>query len=109
MGVFKEIISETGKRSITANSAKNVEMNKRFNTNFQVIESTKPPKNNKTGYKGVWQNPHTGKYHAYITLHYKMHRLGRFKKLEDAVEARRAAEEELFAPLIAEKNEQFAR
>lgn len=31
-----------------------VSLNKRHHTNFQVIESNIPPKNNRSGYKGVW-------------------------------------------------------
>ena len=51
----------------------------------------------------MWYDPTRGKYEAYITLHRKKICLGRFSKLEDAVKARKAAEDELFAPLISAK------
>lgn len=101
--IRKEIVSEIGRRTIHDNSARRIETNMRYNTNFQIIESEEPAKNNKSGYKGVWYDPARGKYEAYITLHRKKICLGRFSKLEDAVKARKAAEDELFAPLISAK------
>lgn len=101
--IHKEIASEIGRRTIHDNSAKRIETNMRYNTNFQIIESEEPAKNNKSGHKGVWYDHTRGKYEAYITLHRKKIYLGRFSKLEDAVKARKAAEDELFAPLIAAK------
>lgn len=105
--IRKEVVSEIGRRTIHNNSAKRIEANKRYNTNFQIIESEVPAKNNKSGYKGVWYNPTRGKYEAYISLHRKRISLGGFDKLEDAVKARKTAEDELFAPLIAAKRGEF--
>lgn len=101
--IQKETMSEIGRRTIQANSAKRLETNMRYNTNFQIIESEEPAKNNKSGHKGVWYDPTRGRYEAYITLHRKKICLGRFPKLEDAIRARKTAEDELFAPLIAAK------
>lgn len=101
--IQKETMSEIGRRTIQANSAQRIETNLRYNTNFQIIECDAPAKNNKSGHKGVWYDSARGKYEAYISLHRKKICLGRFSKLEDAVKARKAAEDELFAPLIAAK------
>lgn len=35
-----------------------VKENLKYHTNFQVIESNVPPKNNRSGYKGVWWDAH---------------------------------------------------
>lgn len=101
--IRKETTRETGRRTTSDSFIRRVETNKRYNTNFWIIENETPFKNNKSGYKGVWYDPTLGKYEACITLHRKRTRLGRFSKLEDAVKARKAAEDELFAPLIAAK------
>jgi hypothetical protein len=50
-------------------------------------------KKNKSGHKGVCLDPKTGLWRAYICLNKKQHELGKFNKLEDAVAARKAAEE----------------
>lgn len=102
--IRKERTSELGRRNIESNRAGNIAVMTRYNTNFSIIERTTPHKNNKSGHTGVWYNPVRGCYEAYICLHYKNFRLGRFSKYEDAVKARERAEEELFAPIIAEKN-----
>lgn len=101
--IRKEIVSKIGSRTIHNNSARRIETNMRYNTNFQIIESDTPAKNNKSGHKGVWYNPTRGKYEAYITLHRKKIYLGSFPELKDAVKARKTAEDNLFAPLIAAK------
>ena len=78
--------------------------NIQYNTNFHSIESTKLPKNNKSGCKGVFHDLKHDCYTAYISLHGKRHHLGRFTKFTDAVNARKAAEQEYFLPLIEQKN-----
>ena len=50
-------------------------------------------KRNKSGHKGVCLEPKTGQWRAYICLNKKQHELGKFRTLEDAVAARKAAEE----------------
>lgn len=101
--ICKEKASETGRKTIQGNSAPYREVNIRYKTNFHVIERENPGKNNKSGYKGVWYNSSQNKYEAYISIHRKRIHLGHFAKLEDAVKARKNAEDELFAPLIAAK------
>lgn len=101
--ICKEIASETGRKTIQGNSAPYRETNMKYGTNFHVIERDKPAKNNKSGYKGVWFNSSLNKYEAYISIHRKRIHLGRFTKIEDAVKARKNAEDKIFAPLIAAK------
>jgi hypothetical protein len=48
--------------------------------------------NNKSGFKGVYWDTWAQKWRAEIILNYKNFRLGRFSKIEDAVEARQKAE-----------------
>ncbi len=50
---------------------------------------------NKTGRTGVYWYPPLNKYHAQITTCGKKHHLGYFSEFEDAVKARRKAEERL--------------
>lgn len=100
----REVAAKTGKNTILANSARQIETNVAFHTNFQVITSDKPPKNNTSGHKGVWWDKNRGMWQAYIQVHGKRKHLGRYGKLEDAVAARRRAEEEYFLPLIEERS-----
>lgn len=100
----RKVASETGKKTVAKNSARQVERNVAFHTNFQVITSDKPPKNNTSGHKGVWWDKNRGLWEAYIQVHSKRKHLGRYGKLEDAMAARRRAEEECFAPLIEERS-----
>ena len=44
-----------------------VKENLKYHTNFQVIESNVPPKNNRSGYKGVWWDAHRQMWVAYIS------------------------------------------
>lgn len=99
----KEVSRETGKRTLLENSEQRLATNRKYNTNFQIIESKQPNNRNKSGTKGVWFDASRGVYETYISLHRKRILLGRFKTLAEAVKARSRAEEELFAPLIAAK------
>lgn len=99
----KDIVSEIGKRVIKANSESVVMFNKKYNTNFSIIEHRTASKRNTSGCVGVHFLPSRGKYQASITLHNKKINLGTYTKLEDAIKARQRAEEELFDPLIALK------
>lgn len=62
-------------------------------------------KNNKTGYKGV-SKMKNGRYRAYIFLRGKQKHLGSFDTAEEANEARKEAEEELFQPIKDKFNEE---
>lgn len=80
-----------------------VKENLKYHTNFQVIESNVPPKNNRSGYKGVWWDAHRQMWVAYISVHGKRIHLDRYHRLEDAVKARQRGEDEYFLPLIERK------
>lgn len=58
--------------------------------------------NNKSGVKGVCWNKGRGKWQAEITLKGKNKFLGRFTDKNDAIKARKEAEELYFAPLLEE-------
>jgi len=106
--IQRETMRVIGRRTIAGNSESRIAVNKAYNTNFQIIESSKPPKNNKSGCKGVWFDPARGMYQAYISVHGKRFFLGYYSKFEEAAAVRHNAEDELFAPLIAAKREGVA-
>ncbi|GAA0774429.1 AP2 domain-containing protein [Clostridium subterminale] len=64
--------------------------------------NTTLPKHNTSGYKGVSWEESRGKYRAYIILRGKGKFLGYFSKIEDAIQARKEAEEKYFKPIIEE-------
>lgn len=53
-------------------------------------------RNNKLGVKGVYQDKHTGKFGAYMKVNGRSMRFGFHDRLEDAVAARKAAEDKYF-------------
>lgn len=59
---------------------------------------------NKSGIKGVRWNEARNKWEASITFQKKAHFLGRFEKKEDAVKARKDAEEKYFKPILDKMN-----
>lgn len=100
--IQKQVAHNIGNKTIAENGRKQIERNMTYNTNFQVITQDKPPINNTSGVKGVSWNKEKGAWDAYINIHGKRIRLGRYTKFEDAVKARKRAEEEYFQPLIEE-------
>lgn len=100
--IQKEVAHDIGNKTIAKNSRKQTERNIVYNTNFQVITQDKPPKNNTSGVKGVSWNKEKEAWDAYIGIHGKRIRLGRYSKFDDAVKARKRAEEEYYQPLIDE-------
>lgn len=60
----------------------------------------KKSKNNKSGVKGVHWDKTKGKWTAQITFKGKNYYLGRYDDIEDAARARKAAEAELFEPIL---------
>lgn len=70
-------------------------------TNLANIASKKA--HSKTGIRGVYLMKN-GKYRARIMLKGKSYFLGDFHKLEDAVKARKKAEEKLYKPLLEKYN-----
>ena len=104
--IQREKAVEIGSQNIADNSKCRMETDMRFNTNFGVIETDKPPVNNRSGKKGVYYDVGRGLWEAYINVHGKRIHLGRYKSKEEAVKARERAEKEYFLPLIEEKNNQ---
>ena len=100
--IQKEVAHNIGNKTVAENSRKQIERNVAYNTNFQVITQDKPPVNNTSGIKGVSWNKQRNGWDAYINIHGKRICLGRYTKFEDAVKARKKAEEEYFQPLIDE-------
>ncbi|WP_314578748.1 homing endonuclease associated repeat-containing protein [Enterococcus gilvus] len=67
--------------------------------------TNKPSRSSKTGVRGVTINKKSNHYEARIDCQGKRYYLGTFKTLEEAAEARKAAEEKYFAPLLKEYTE----
>lgn len=67
-------------------------------TSIEMLKSKKTPVNNTTGFKGVYFI--RGKYVAKIVFQKKTYYLGSYDNVEDAFEARKKAEEELFDRVI---------
>lgn len=64
--------------------------------------TAKTPSSNKTGVKGVFVDSRSGRFVAQIKLRGRNVRLGSYATLQEAAEARREAEQELFDPVLAE-------
>lgn len=96
----REVMSNTGKNTIRRNSAKRIAINKKYGTNVGVVLNSKPNRNNSSGHKGVYYDSKRGIYRVFITLHKQRHYLGCYKHLDEAIKARKEAEERLFAPII---------
>lgn len=71
-------------------------------TSLSLIKKSKLRKNNKTGVTGV--SKRNGKYVARIMIANKSYGLGTFTTLEEAVQARKAAEEKYFKPILEKYN-----
>ena len=79
---------------INHNTLDNRKCNLRICNNADNIRNGKPRVNNTTGYNGVYFDKN--RYVARIKVNYKNIYLGSFIKLEDAVKARKEAEEKYF-------------
>lgn len=73
----------------------NRKTNLRICSHSQNMRNCKPRKS-KTGIRGVTIDPKSNKWMAYITLNKKFKNLGYYDSLEDAIEARKKAEQEYF-------------
>lgn len=71
-------------------------------TFVELIRSKTIRSNNTSGVTGVEWVPATSKWKAVIYFKGKRHYLGCYEKFEDAVKARKRAEEELFEPFLRE-------
>lgn len=74
-------------------------------TQLSKIAVTKPNAGSRTGVRGVFFNNRTQKYRAMLRCQGKDHYLGEYVRLEDAVKARKEAEDRYFAPLLARYSE----
>lgn len=61
----------------------------------KVISNNIKKKTNKTGFTGVSWDNQKRKYYAYISYNHKSYGLGRYEKIEDAITARKIAEDEI--------------
>lgn len=71
-------------------------------TFVELIRSNTIRKNNTSGVTGVEWVPAINKWKAVIFFKGERHYLGCYGKFEDAVKARKRAEEELFEPFLRE-------
>lgn len=62
----------------------------------------KPPVTNTSGVRGVSWSKRDQKWEAYIKFKGTLHHLGHYKNIEDAVKARKRAEEKYFQPFLEE-------
>lgn len=77
------------------------EVNKLYQgTSIRQITEEKNRKNNTSGAKGVYKHKKNGTYIAYITLQRKQYYLGSYMTLEEAKQARKQAEEEMYKPIV---------
>jgi hypothetical protein len=81
-----------------------VQLRKRHNVDGAYVPAlaSKLRSNNTSGCTGVDYNKRNNRWVARISLKGKVYRLGTFKRKEDAIKARKRAEQELFEPIIEE-------
>ena len=99
------IQKEISKTLIENGSIFRHEYNEIFQTNFSVLDRTEPNKNNTSGYTGVFFDKSEQKFVAQLSVQHHRYKLGRFKTLEEAVMARKIAEEKYHKPLLEARNE----
>ena len=92
LGVFDDKIVD----HINHKKHDNRKINLRIVTPSQNLMNTKMFSNNTSGHKGVTFDKSRNKWMAHIKLNGKHKTLGRFVKFEDAVKARKEAEEKYF-------------
>ena len=79
------------------------------NTSVSLIKSKKARKDSGTGHRGVSFNKRCHKYYSYIGFQKKIHHLGYFNTLEEAIAARKKAEEEIFEPFLKSYEENLKK
>lgn len=91
---------EKAKKQIEKASKKFKDKNIIENTNIAYLTLTKPLKNNKSGVTGVSFNNREQAWKAYIGFKKVRYSLGSFKNKEDAIKARKEAEERIYKPFL---------
>lgn len=74
-------------------------------TQLSKIRNIPETSDNLSGIRGVYYDPKSGKYRARIKFQGKSHHLGTFLRLEDAIKARRQAEEDIFGKFLSSREE----
>lgn len=69
-------------------------------TRLSMIKNHKLNKSNTSGHNGIYFRTDTKKWSAYIWLNYKKINLGCFNNIEDAIAARKSAEEKYYNPIL---------
>ena len=87
---------------INHNGLDNRKSNLRICTNQENIRNCKVPKNNKSGYKGIYWAKDKNKWTVQITLNNKTKYIGRYEKLEDAIAARKEAAKKYYGEFANE-------
>lgn len=105
--IFKGDLKSCGCKKITytpKNLEKAIQKHLKENivegTNLQILRYDKLKSNNTSGYKGVCWDKERKKWLAQIRLRGKHIYLGRYKNIEDAIKARKEAEEKYFKPIL---------
>lgn len=83
---------------------KHIEKDAKDGTRISALKAKKSSRNT-SGHKGVSWEKRSGKWHAYIGIKGKNKHLGYFDDLEDAVKARKEAEEKYHKPYIKKLEE----
>ncbi|TCI99960.1 HNH endonuclease, partial [Cytobacillus praedii] len=81
---------------IDGNTLNNRKSNLRACEHRENLRNTKMYSTNKSGHRGVTLHKKSGKWWAYIMVNYKHKSLGYYYDIEDAIKARKAAEEKYF-------------
>lgn len=113
---FNPILEKYEKQNIKISKKK--EKNDNFNrsdkrpfvdrTNLNYIKPHSNQRtNNKSGHKGVCWDNYAKQYKAYIQIKNKFINLGFSKNIEEAIRARKEAEEKYFNPILSEYSEQI--
>jgi hypothetical protein len=102
---FENFLADMGKRPSPKHSIDRIDVNGdyepsncRWVTKETQMQNRRVLKNNKTGVPGVYLNKQNGKYHAQISVNNKRKHLGFFGTLEEAIEVRKIAEQQFWAP-----------
>lgn len=97
--IAQKFSRENGKKVLTEQAKKVCVENTRLD-NLTAATA----KNNTSGYKGVTWDGSRGKWRAQIVFKGKAYHLGRYNTIEQAVAARKQAEEELCKPILEKYN-----